>query len=483
MSGSLPSQKRSHLSIARLSKILSLPELKMRTEEAHRNGLHIVQCHGVFDLFHYGHLLHLQEAKSWGEVLLVSITADKYVQKGPGRPIHSQEQRAAVLAALDCVDMVVVLTVSGPEPAIEAAHPDIYAKGPDYRDSDTWALPERALVERLGGIVRFTAGLKLSSSALINNLAPSLNQEAMDFVRAIRDRYGKASILSWLDRMASLSVLVVGEPILDRYIFVSPEGKSQKESIVVFRERRKQEWQGGAAVVAAHLATLCDKVEFSAGCVTGIVKTRWILEPFDHKIFETVDSICVQRGKMPSSRALRSADLAVVTDFGHGLFPGRSETEQVANHAKFLALTVQANSLNFGFNVVLKWPRADYCVVDEDELRLAYRAKDATIEDLAKMLKHALTAKALAVTLGHRGSLVKTDTETVHCPALATNVRDRMGAGDAFLAMTSPLVALGASGDIIALYGSVASAIEVGKMGNEPISRTEINGWLEGLLS
>lgn len=68
------------------SKIVSIDELKKLREEFRAQGLKLVHCHGVFDLLHPGHIIHLQQARGLGDILLVSITAAEYVHKGPGRP-------------------------------------------------------------------------------------------------------------------------------------------------------------------------------------------------------------------------------------------------------------------------------------------------------------------------------------------------------------------------------------------------------------
>src|SRR5256885_211297 len=90
-------------------KILSLPKLAEACEELRREGRKIVLCHGVFDLFHVGHLRHLRSASEFGDVLVVSITGDKYVNKGPDRPAFLSELRAELLAGLELVDYVAIV--------------------------------------------------------------------------------------------------------------------------------------------------------------------------------------------------------------------------------------------------------------------------------------------------------------------------------------------------------------------------------------
>lgn len=123
--------------------------------------MRVVQAHGVFDILHYGHLLHLLQARALGDRLVVTITSDEHVNKGPGRPVFPSGKRAAMLSELRCVDEVRVMDSA--EEAINAVKPSIYCKGQEYRGR----LPEQTLVESLGGKVIFTIGETHSSTALV----------------------------------------------------------------------------------------------------------------------------------------------------------------------------------------------------------------------------------------------------------------------------------------------------------------------------
>lgn len=114
-------------------------------------SLKVVQCHGVFDVFHYGHLIMLQFARTLGDCLIVTVTADRYVFKEKNRPVFKQHQRIAMLRAVSIVDDVRLIDEAGPEAAIKAVRPSIYVKGKEYEG----ALPEQQLVESFGGRVVF----------------------------------------------------------------------------------------------------------------------------------------------------------------------------------------------------------------------------------------------------------------------------------------------------------------------------------------
>lgn len=151
----------------------SLARLRATAGQWHSAGEKVVLCHGCFDILHFGHLLHLAEAKELGTKLAVTITADAFVNKGVGRPAFSQDQRALMLLSLRLVDAVGIVENATAEPAIAAVRPSVYAKGTDYKDllNDTRLLAEIDLVRQVGGREYFTRTTKYSSGSLLKWVA------------------------------------------------------------------------------------------------------------------------------------------------------------------------------------------------------------------------------------------------------------------------------------------------------------------------
>jgi len=115
-------------------KILSLPALSQRSDEIRRAGQRLVLTNGCFDLLHVGHVRYLKQAREIGDFLAVAVNGDDSVRslKGAGRPLNSENDRAEVLAALDCVDFVTIFPAMRATAVIKALHPAIYVKGGDY---------------------------------------------------------------------------------------------------------------------------------------------------------------------------------------------------------------------------------------------------------------------------------------------------------------------------------------------------------------
>ncbi len=174
-------------------------------------GKVIVQCHGTFDLLHPGHIVHLQEARALGDVLVVTLTADRHVNKGPGRPVFNQRLRARALAALACVDYVVVVPHPAAVEAIECVRPHIYCKGREYADPGVDVTGnirgDLAAVQRLGGKVRYVGSLVFSSTRVLNRFFGVYPPEAQTFFRRLAARWPVAwlrqRILAWPEDLAA----------------------------------------------------------------------------------------------------------------------------------------------------------------------------------------------------------------------------------------------------------------------------------------
>jgi rfaE bifunctional protein nucleotidyltransferase chain/domain len=138
--------------------------------ELRASGKQIVFTNGVFDLLHPGHLRYLQHARSLGDALIVGLNSDRSVRanKGPDRPVNSEDERAEVLAALACVDAVVIFDEDTPHSLIAALQPDILVKGADWGED---AIVGRDIVEARGGrVVRVTIEPGYSTTAILERI-------------------------------------------------------------------------------------------------------------------------------------------------------------------------------------------------------------------------------------------------------------------------------------------------------------------------
>lgn len=259
-----------------------------------------------------------------------------------------------------------------------------------------------------------------------------------------------------LDAVKNLKVLVVGDGIVDEYAYVQPLGKSIKDIAISALFKHREEFMGGVWAAAEHVRGFCECVDVLAG-ETVMWNTRYIEQAYTRKMF-TVH----QSKQRPAQDApdVRSYDCVIVTDFGHGtLTPGLRE--RLAKEARYLAVNAQTNTTNFGFNLITKYPRADFVVIDELEARLAAHDNEHDIEDV--ILK--LGFKNIIVTMGYDGA-VGFDGAFHRAKGTTANIVDTMGAGDAFLAVSAPFAAAGFSMRDLVRIGNAAARAKLGIVGH-----------------
>ena len=140
-----------------MNKLPDWPGLLAMREAARADGATVVWTNGAFDLLHPGHTASLQQARALGDVLIVGVNSDRSVKayKGPARPILNQDERAAMLAALECVGAVIIFDEDTPAESLVKLKPDIHCKGAEYAPPHGRPVPERAVVEAYGGRIEY----------------------------------------------------------------------------------------------------------------------------------------------------------------------------------------------------------------------------------------------------------------------------------------------------------------------------------------
>ncbi len=152
-------------------KVIDLDKLSQKLNDLRSNGEKIVHCHGCFDLMHPGHIKYFQVAKEMGDILVVTVTPDAYVDKGPGRPVFNQGLRAFSIAALECVDYVAVNKWPTAEATLRLLRPHIYVKGQEFEnleDKTGKIQKEHSVIKEIGAELRFTHEIVFSSTELLD---------------------------------------------------------------------------------------------------------------------------------------------------------------------------------------------------------------------------------------------------------------------------------------------------------------------------
>lgn len=260
-----------------------------------------------------------------------------------------------------------------------------------------------------------------------------------------------------LGRAKNLKVLMMGDAIVDRYSFVKVTGKSAKDAILASVRSYEEDYVGGINAAARHISDLCQKVDvFSDRKLT--IAHKFVEDAHYRKVFSV--NYEEDMHTWQEEPDIGDYDLVIVIDFGHGAMT-RERIEKVSKEARFLAVNAQTNGTNYGFNLITKYPRADYVVLDELEARLASGMKDGDLEDAILKLGY----RKIIVTRGKNGA-IGYDGAFERSPAMTDTVVDTLGAGDAFLTVTAPFASLGASIRDLMRVGNAAGAVKVGIVGH-----------------
>lgn len=275
-----------------------------------------------------------------------------------------------------------------------------------------------------------------------------------------------------LDRVKDFRVLMVGDAIMDEYVYVQTIGKAVKENALSSVKGKTERFKGGVWAAAAHARNFCAHVDVWVGPQI-MCNSRLVDDVYLRKLFVTHE---LQDNPEPSDGFdIGSYDLVVITDFGHGTVTNGLRAK-VTKEARFLAVNAQTNATNYGFNLITKYPRADFVVIDELEARLAAHDRESPIEDVIL----ALGFKNIIVTRGTKGA-IGFDGAFERQGAMTDKVVDSMGAGDAFLAVTSLYAAAGASMRDLIKIGNAAGAIKVGIVGHRSsVDKATLETYLHG---
>jgi cytidyltransferase-like protein len=501
-------------------KIFALEELADELQKRRDAGCRIIHCHGVFDLLHVGHIRHFEQARKNGDVLVVTVTPDRFVNKGVGRPAFSQDLRAEVISSLDCVDYVAVNRWPTAVDTIKLLKPHAFAKGSEFRggkDTIGHVGQEELAIRSIGGEMVYTEDIVFSSSALINQYLSSFSEEVREYLTDFASRFSADDVLRYLKSSENLKVLLVGETIIDEYDYCEAMGKSGKEPVLATRYIHTERSAGGVLACANHVANFCKTVDvvtflgesrdqeeyvrerlksnvnptfFYKSNSPTIVKRRFVEKYLSQKLFEVYemndDPLSVQEDD-DFCAALRNMlpnyDIVIVTDYGHGII-SRQAVDVLCEHSKFLVVNTQSNAGNNGLNAISKYPRADFVCLAHREFALETRDRRMSPESMILHVADRLHCSQVLLTQGKYGILAYNPTDGFkRVPALATQVVDRVGAGDAVLCLTALCAAQNAPAEATALLGNVIGAEAVQILGNQrSIERIPLYRHVECLL-
>ena len=503
------------------NKILSTSQLKSVLDKI-RGKRKIVQCHGVFDLLHIGHIKHFEKSKKFGDILVVSITGDSFVNKGPGRPKFNQKYRAEAIASIQVVDYVVISESVTALDIIEIIKPNYYCKGNDYSNKKLDITGninrETKLVKKFGGKIIYTDEISFSSSNLINSYLTDYSKDQKRNLLNIKKNFNFRKIKNLIENFQKLKVLVIGELIIDEYIFCEAVGKSGKEPILTLREMNYEKYLGGAAVVARHISSFCKnltlltmigekkdnyslfknkmpknvKIRFiNKKNSPTILKKRYVEHLSKNKIlgvYNINDDPLIKKDEIRLRKIIndeiKKYDLVIVSDYGHG-FLSKTNINLILKKSKFLAVNSQINSFNIGLHGIRNYKKLDCVIINEKEMRHELRSRDGDLKKLTAQLAQEQNIKKLIVTRGTDGAIMydKNKNYFFYTAAYSEKSLDKVGSGDAMLAILSLCLKNNLDQNLSLFISSIAGALSVSSIGNkESISKLQILKSLDNLL-
>lgn len=501
-----------------MQKLLSIKDtIKVLKKNKKTIGL----CHGVFDVLHFGHLKHFEVAKKKCDYLFVSITSDQFIKKGPNRPINNENQRLFFLRNLKLIDHTFIAKGESGVDSINLIKPDFYFKGNDYKDNSSdrtkKILSEIKTVKKNKGKVIYTNEKQMSSSKIVNQLGMNLNEKQINFLYEVKKKDNFKSIIKALDKLKNDKVLVVGDLIIDRYIYGSVLGKSGKEPHMVFGQTKQDLYLGGSAIIANHLSDFIDNITLISDLGKEIkikkllkdnlkknikhlpilpsnkykscVKTRFVDTLTKYKLFGSYVISSLQfptfykKLNLKLNKSIKTNDIIIIADFSNNFFD-KISLNKIAKSKKFISAMVQKNSNNPSFFLLNYIKNYDLLCINEGELRSELRDKNTNIEILAKnfLIKNKL--KFIVITKGISGSiLIDNKFNKYSCPSFNSKPIDKIGAGDSMLAILSILLKNKFNPSTSLMIASLLSSIVVNNMGNSyQASRLDIERSIDSLL-
>lgn len=513
------------------SKILSREQLLARRDAARREGKVVVQCHGCFDIVHPGHIRHLRHAAQQGDVLLVSITADALMNKGDGRPLFTQDLRAENLAALDCVDWVYINPDATAETLLEDTRPDVYIKGREYESNDDPRFrAERDAVERHGGRIIFSSGdVVFSSTALIAAMERRENPFQARLRQLVESKGMTAARLEGLiDAFAGKRIAVFGETIIDTYVVCDRPDVAGEAPVISLRPLEQTSYDGGAAIIARHLAALGAKPTLVTALPNSApahaLRKRLSAEGVDVRTIEVEGPMLEKQRFLVGSQKVMKLDLvrpivcdaasrdellalaaeltqgaapvdgAILADFGHGLLSPRvlMELQSVLRPR----VGVMAGDVSGRRSGLMSMHRMDLLCPTEAELRDAVHDYADSLNAVVWKMMSMTKAQNVLVTMGADGLIAfdrlpnadrmegwQSRVRGEHVPAMTTHAVDQLGCGDALLATATLTLMAGGSVADAGFLGSIAASHQAGRIGNVVVSSSDIRAGLRRLES
>ena len=334
------------------------------------------------------------------------------------------------------------------------------------------------------------------------------NDYPREYLKTIKDKFNYEEFSKKLDYSKNLKALIIGDSIIDQYVFVSPKGRAVKDPILSAQFKEEESYAGGTLAIANHLSSYINRIKlvtligdqnskldfinnslsknseleyFIKENSPTTIKRRYIDGYRNNKLFK-VEYINDQPISEKLSKEivdylsgeLPKQDIVIVSDFGHG-FINNSIRKVLEEKSSFLSANIQSNSSNLGYNYINHYKNLDFIVMNEDELRLPLMMRFEDINETMFKFYEKFKFEKFLVTMGKGGCLFFNKGEIYGGPALIKKVVDTVGSGDAVFSIVSPFAYLNVDNEMVPFIANCAGAIKSEYMGNkEKVSKDKL---------
>lgn len=449
-------------------------------------------CHGVFDLVHYGHILHFEKSKSKVNWLVVSVTQDKNVNKGPRRPYYNVNERVKFLKSLKFIDEVIISDSASAINSLKKVKPNLYFKGVEYKDQKVKLNlfeEEKKFCKKNKIKILYTKDKTYSSSNLINSFF-EFNPELKKNIQKIKKKYSFEKITNIIKKSQKNKITIFGDPIIDKFKYVSTIGTSSKAPSIAVINKNTEVYKGGSVAVAemlSHLGYDVELVMFDSSkniLKKKISKKIKVINCFKINSFPEIERVVddgrnyvkllqsyniddIYITKKQENSVIKilngyksSNNFFLVIDFGFNFL-----NKRIINHMDKIkisySLNCHLNSLNLTSNHYSKYRNFNFITFNKREFEINFRK----FNSLDEKFRHAqkVIKKPFAVTLGKKGSIFFNKKKKYFFPAIHDNVIDPVGCGDAFFSIASviykttkdPLISNFLANVYAALHGTI----------------------------
>jgi len=467
---------------------------------------------GKFNVLHSGHIRLLRFAKELGDYLIVGVEGDKITDEA----FVAESLRLEAVKTNSFVNETFIYN-EPIEAIIKKVKPDIVVKGKEHQYKKN---PELKILKQYGGKILFGSGEAIFSSAdLVKKEFEIFSgnfKKASDFL--VRHKIDAEKLKLTISKFKNLKIAVIGDMIVDEYITCDPIGMSQEDPSMVVTPIDKKKFVGGSGIVAKHAANFGTKITlftvtgnddekkfvtnnlnkfknlnfhlFSDESRPTTLKQRFrskgtsllrvshlhkdaISLELQNKIFESLNKI------------IKKIDLLVFCDFNYGCLPQNLVDKIIKIAKKNKVYTVADSQASSQISNICRFKNVDLLTPTEREARISIRNQEAGLVVLAEAVRKTASVSKVLLKLGGEGLLIhsgkksSSSWETDRINALNQTPQDVAGAGDSMLIITAMALASGSSIWEAAYLGSLAAAIQVGRVGNIPIDEDQLTRMLQ----